>query len=107
MNLISNDEKFAADAIEVLKYVIDPEIGLNIIDLGLVYQLDIDKEALKIYCTMTLTTRFCPMGDVIREGTQRALAMKFREYEIIITLVFDPPWSSNRISEEGRLFLNQ
>ena len=107
MNFITNDPEFAKEAIEVLENVNDPEIGLNVVDLGLIYNLDIDREENLIYCTMTLTTRFCPMSDAITEGVNRALNLKFPHHQIKIQLSFDPPWSAERISEQGKAFLNQ
>ena len=68
MNIITNDKEKSAQAIDGLKNVIDPEIGLNVVDLGLIYQIDFDEAEKKVYCTMTLTTQFCPMGESISTG---------------------------------------
>jgi len=87
--------------------VMDPEIGLNIVDLGLVYQLDFDEPVKRIFVTMTLTTQFCPMGESITAAAQRALERAFPGETIVVNLCFDPPWSHERISEEGRAFLNR
>lgn len=106
MELITNDNDGCAHALEYLRNVIDPEIGLNIVDLGLVYQLDIDPGHKSVFLTMTLTTQFCPMGSSIKDAATQALEQAFPDYQALVTLVFDPPWSPNNISEEGRQFLN-
>jgi metal-sulfur cluster biosynthetic enzyme len=104
-DITTNNELMATIALAALQDVEDPEIGLNIVDLGLIYQLDVDEPEKKIYCTMTLTTRFCPMGGSIRDNCQQRLENAFPDYEILLTLQFDPPWNASRISEEGRKFL--
>ena len=104
--ITSNQEK-CDEALAALHHVIDPEIGLNIVDLGLLYQIDFDEANKIIFISMTLTTQFCPMGDSIRGNAGKAMQHAFPEYTIDIDLVFDPPWSSERISEQGRKFLNR
>jgi len=68
--------------------------------------LDFD-EAGSIYAQMTLTTQFCPMGESIVEGVRNALQTTFSEDEVNIALTFDPAWNADRISDEGKIFLNQ
>lgn len=106
MNIISNDNIQATIALAALQEVIDPEIGLNIVDLGLVYQLDFQENEKKIYLTMTLTTQFCPMGESITNGAEHVLQGAFPGSQIEVNLVFDPPWNTTLISEEGQQFLN-
>jgi|SRR5690348_4300053 metal-sulfur cluster biosynthetic enzyme len=107
MNVITNDNIRSTIALAALQNVIDPEIGLNVVDLGLIYQLDFDEAEKKLYCNMTLTTQFCPMGESITDAAQEALQGAFPDYEIKIQLTFDPPWRHDKISEEGRKFLNR
>ncbi|MBS1497029.1 MAG: metal-sulfur cluster assembly factor [Bacteroidetes bacterium] len=106
MNVTTNDNIRCTIALAALQNVIDPEIGLNIVDLGLIYQLDFDDDVKKLYCNMTLTTQFCPMGESITTGVKNALQNVFSDYTIDVTLSFNPPWSHERISEEGKKFLN-
>jgi metal-sulfur cluster biosynthetic enzyme len=103
--ITSNQEK-CDKALAALHHVIDPEIGLNIVDLGLLYQIDFDEGNKIIFISMTLTTQFCPMGDSIRSNAGQAMQHAFPEYTIDIELVFDPPWTQGRISEQGQQFLN-
>ena len=106
MNIISNNQLKSTVALAALQNVMDPEIGLNIVDLGLIYQIDFDETEMKLFCTMTLTTQFCPMGESITGAAKESLQISFPGYEPIIELTFDPPWNHQMISEEGQEFLN-
>ena len=106
-NVITNAALQCKTALAALQNIMDPEIGLNIVDLGLIYQIDFDEVAKRIYCTMTLTTQFCPMGESIVDAVENIMKDSFSEYEIIITLTFNPRWTHERISVEGNQFLNQ
>ncbi len=88
-----------------LHEVIDPEIGLNIVDLGLVYALVMDEQTKTIHVKMTLTTRFCPMGDTILKSVEETLNEYYPEYSVEVDLVFEPSWDVDMISEEGQAFL--
>jgi metal-sulfur cluster biosynthetic enzyme len=106
-DVITNNNKQCDVALAALHQVMDPEIGLNIVDLGLIYQIDFDEAAKEVFVSMTLTTQFCPMGDSIRDGATRAMQQAFPAYKIHIELIFDPPWNSEKISEQGKQFLNR
>lgn len=106
MNEITNDTELCGRALEALHEVIDPEIGLNVVDLGLIYQVDFDHDAKLIFCTMTLTTQFCPMGESIQDGVRNCLQHHFPGYRADIALTFDPPWSMEKISPAGIDWLN-
>lgn len=107
MNVISNNQLKCTVALAALQNVMDPEIGLNIVDLGLVYQIDFDEENKKVFCNMTLTTQFCPMGESITNAAKEILQTGFPEYEITLELTFDPPWNHEMISAAGQEFLNE
>lgn len=103
----TNDEDKCQIAVDGLYNVIDPEVGLNIVDLGLVYRLMFyDEEIPEVAILMTLTTRFCPMGDSITSATEQSLQMSFPGANVRVDLTFDPAWNSDMISEEGNKFLN-
>lgn len=106
MNIETNNSTKSEVAISGLYNVIDPEIGLNIVDLGLVYQIDFNESDKEIILTMTLTTQFCPMGDAIVSSATQAMQQSFPDEKIQINLTFDPPWDTSMISEEGNKFLN-
>lgn len=106
MDIKTNDPIKRDIAKTGLYHVIDPELDLNIVDLGLVYQLDFDGGNKEIVVTMTLTTQFCPMGESIVDATTQALQRSFPEDRIQVNLIFDPPWNPSMISEAGQTFLN-
>jgi metal-sulfur cluster biosynthetic enzyme len=83
--------------------VIDPEIGINVVDLGLVYGIDVDDGAVMI--TMTLTTPMCPLGPYIDSEVHNALGDVPGIREANVNLVWDPPWSPEKMSEDARLEL--
>lgn len=106
MNVITNSDLRCTLALAALQEVTDPEIGLNVVDLGLIYQIDFDETEKVIYCTMTLTTKFCPMGESITRAVEKVLQRVFPDYRATLTLTFEPAWNHARISEEGRAFLD-
>ncbi|MFT4029505.1 MAG: metal-sulfur cluster assembly factor [Protaetiibacter sp.] len=85
---------------EGLKNVIDPELGVNIVDLGLVYDLAWDEEADALIISMTLTSAGCPLTDVIEEQTGQALDGIVERFRI--NWVWMPPWGPERITDDGR-----
>jgi metal-sulfur cluster biosynthetic enzyme len=89
-----------AEILEVLRQVIDPEIGCNIVDLGLVYNITITGGRVGI--TMTLTTPGCPMHESIRWGVEQALLQTEGVAEVEVALVWDPPWNPSMMTDVGR-----
>ena len=107
MKVITNNNLKCTIALAALESVTDPEIGLNVVDLGLIYQIDFDEENSKIFISMTLTTQFCPMGESITDAVKRVLENTFANMKVQLELIFNPPWNNEMISEEGHLFLNK
>lgn len=105
INITSNDMERRDHALIGLYEVIDPEIGLNIVDLGLIYQIDFNEEEKEVDLLMTLTTQFCPMSDAITGDTTDALMEGFPDWSINVNLTFDPAWDFSKISEAGKEFL--
>lgn len=97
MNAFTVDETAAWD---VLRQVIDPEIGCNIVDLGLVY--DLAFEAGRIAVKLTLTTPGCPMHESIAWGVKNALLSLEGVEDVTVDLVWDPPWNPAMMTEQGR-----
>lgn len=85
--------------LEKLKAVIDPEIGINIVDLGLIYNLDFDEK--KIVVTMTLTTPGCPMHNSITKWVKEALS-QIANVEVSVNLVWQPPWTPDDMSDAAK-----
>ncbi|MCZ2224228.1 MAG: metal-sulfur cluster assembly factor [Chitinophagales bacterium] len=104
-NIITNDNERCNFALIGLYEVDDPEVGLNVVDLGLIYQLDFDSEEKKLDALMTLTTQFCPMGESIQSNVTQSLSNAFPDWQINVNLTFEPPWDFSKISPEGREFL--
>jgi metal-sulfur cluster biosynthetic enzyme len=92
----------AEDAIrDALRFVVDPEVGLNIVDLGLVYGVEVS--AGRIGVRMTMTTPACPVADTLVESARAAVRAAAPEIpDIEIELVWDPPWSPDMMSEIAR-----
>ena len=86
--------------LDALRQVIDPEIGCNVVDLGLVYSTYIT--GTKVTVQMTLTTPGCPMGESIAQGAQWALLGIEGVEDAAVELVWDPPWNPSMMSEIGR-----
>ena len=107
MNVITNHNLDCSIALAALRQVMDPEIGLNVVDLGLVYQIDFDEGQKMIFVLMTLTTQFCPMGESIAEAVTMAIEHAFPAHTVQVEVTFDPHWNNTMISEEGKLFLNK
>jgi len=107
MKTITNHSLNCNVALSGLQQVMDPEIGLNVVDLGLIYQVDFDEEQKMIFVLMTLTTQFCPMGESIANAVRRAIEHAFPDYTVQLEVAFNPPWNNLMISEEGKIFLNQ
>lgn len=97
-------KKLEKDIVRALKQVYDPEIPVNIYDLGLIYELDVNDEgAVKI--KMTLTAPNCPMADQLVEDVHEAVADTPGVTNVSIELVFEPEWDKSRMSEEALLEL--
>ena len=86
--------------LETLRQVIDPELGCNIVDLGLVYSVTINDS--KVSVVMTLTTQGCPMHESIRWGAQNALLGLEGVETAEVEIVWDPPWHPSMMTEIGR-----
>jgi metal-sulfur cluster biosynthetic enzyme len=86
--------------LNVLRGVIDPEIGCNIVDLGLIYSVTITGANIAI--SMTLTTPGCPMHESIRTGVENALLQLDGVEDVQVDLVWEPPWNPSMMTEFGR-----
>jgi metal-sulfur cluster biosynthetic enzyme len=89
-----------AGVLEALRQVIDPELGCNLVDLGLIYSIAIDGSRVRV--VMTVTTPGCPMHDSLRCGVQNALLNIAGVTEAEVELVFDPPWHPSMMTATGR-----
>ena len=88
---------------EALQEVIDPELGCNIVDLGLIYSIQI--AGTKVHVTMTLTTAGCPMHESIAYGVQMALLGLEGVEDADVSVVWDPPWNPSMMTPAGRAII--
>jgi metal-sulfur cluster biosynthetic enzyme len=87
------------DVLEALRDVVDPELGINVVDLGLVYGVDVDPEKIATI-DMTLTSAACPLTDVIEDQAREALDGVVTDFRI--NWVWMPPWGPENITDDGR-----
>jgi metal-sulfur cluster biosynthetic enzyme len=96
------NEELLADLEEAMRDVVDPELGINVVDLGLVYGLDVEKgeQGNVALIDMTLTSAACPLTDVIEDQTRMALDGLVNDFRI--NWVWMPPWGPEKITDDGR-----
>jgi|JI10StandDraft_1071094.scaffolds.fasta_scaffold252909_2 metal-sulfur cluster biosynthetic enzyme len=99
----SERERLRGVALETLRDVIDPEVGLNIVDLGLVYGVDAVGGALQVQLTMT--TPACPLGEQIQRDAEARLRTVAGVDDVTVELVWEPAWTPDRISPLGKQLL--
>jgi len=90
------------DLMEAMKDVVDPELGINVVDLGLVYGVEVDEHSNAVL-SMTLTSAACPLTDVIEDQTRAALEGLVNDFRI--EWVWVPPWGPDKITDDGREML--
>jgi metal-sulfur cluster biosynthetic enzyme len=95
--MITRDE-----VVETAKQCFDPEIPVNIWDLGLVYDIDLKPDTEEVHIKMSLTSQHCPAAQSIPEDLKKKLLATGKVKGIEIKLVFEPAWTPERISEEGK-----
>lgn len=89
------------DIEEVLKQIPDPEIGVSLWDMGLIYNIDIDASG-KVSVLMTLTTIGCPLFSLIADPIKKEVGKLEGVKEVHVELTFEPPWSTERLSESAK-----
>jgi metal-sulfur cluster biosynthetic enzyme len=88
------------DLEEAMRDVVDPELGINVVDLGLVYGMRVEGEVALL--DMTLTSAACPLTDVIEDQSRNALVRSGLVEDLKINWVWMPPWGPDKITEDGR-----
>ena len=91
--------------LDALNTVLDPELGLGIVDLGLIYDVDIEAEAVRV--TMTFTVEGCPVGDAIEAGVRRVLLALDGVTHVEVHVTWSPPWRPELIDPRALAALNQ
>ena len=90
------------DVINVIKQCYDPEIPVNVYDLGLIYDIQMDEPKDSIQITMSLTAQGCPSAQQIPEQIQGMIESELKIKNVNVTVVWDPPWTPERITPEGK-----
>jgi metal-sulfur cluster biosynthetic enzyme len=98
------DNELIGDIEEAMRDVVDPELGINVVDLGLVYGVSLEdaEEGTVALLDMTLTSPACPLTDVIEDQSRNALIGAGLVDELRINWVWNPPWGPDKITEDGR-----
>ena len=101
-----NDKRYEIEkqVIHILKNTYDPEIPVNVYDLGLIYELEVDKN-LNVKILMTLTAPNCPVVDELVSGIYESVLGIEGVKSVDINLTFDPPWATDMMSDEAKLEL--
>ncbi|MEV0358861.1 metal-sulfur cluster assembly factor [Nocardia sp. NPDC050697] len=98
--LSAEDSKLLEDLEEAMRDVVDPELGINVVDLGLVYGLKVEEDVAVL--DMTLTSAACPLTDVIEDQSRNALVRSGLVEDLKINWVWIPPWGPDKITDDGR-----
>lgn len=106
MAKIDNLNEVEQEVLEIIKTVPDPEVGVNIVDLGLIYEIDYNEENKRIEIKMTLSARGCPVGDTILQHVQTVVSNMFPGFYVDVELVWEPQWTPQLITDEGRAELD-
>jgi metal-sulfur cluster biosynthetic enzyme len=90
-----------APVLDALRNVLDPELGVNVLDLGLVYDVAVDGDHVRI--ALTMTSPACPLGDVLLADVEKNVRRRVpATRQVEVRLVWDPPWTPDRMSEAAR-----
>jgi metal-sulfur cluster biosynthetic enzyme len=90
-----------ADIRDALREVVDPELGVNIVDLGLVYRVDVDGHVARI--TMTMTSPACPLRDYLQDLVESTVTSRVPAVQhVVVEIVTDPPWTADLMSDAAR-----
>lgn len=95
---------FELEILELLKNVMDPEIEINIVDLGLIYEISYSGEK-QIDIEMTFSTPSCPLGDTIVNNVKETIKKEHPDFIVHVEIVFEPKWSTALVSDEGKAIL--
>ncbi len=104
LNNLSPAEK---EILNQIKAVIDPEVAINIVDLGLIYNVIFNENHKSIVVDMTLSARGCPVGDTILQNVETVVQDANPDCSVQVNLVWEPRWTPSLITEEGKAALNR
>lgn len=100
-NITDSSSFVKVNVMETLRTIPDPELNINIVDLGLVYGVDVNEATKQISVTMTLSSKHCPVGSAILKTVENCVAHNFSDYQVEVILTWEPVWNYDRITPEG------
>lgn len=105
MNLdsLTSEEK---KILEIVRTVMDPEVAVNVVDLGLIYEVHFQPERKRIHVVTTLSTRGCPLGDTIMQNIEVVIEAEYPDMDVDVELVWEPEWTPEMITEAGNKAIN-
>lgn len=86
----------------ILKTIPDPELGISVWDLGLIYGVEIDEDKHIVTITMTLTTLGCPLFSLISDPIKELIGREKDVKEVVVDLTFEPPWNMDRMTDDAK-----
>lgn len=98
-------ESLRSQIVDAIRTVRDPEIPVNLYELGLIYEIRIDEQH-HVHITMTLTTPNCPVAELLPQQVQTAVAAVDEVQDVVVDIVWDPPWNPEMMSEAAKLELD-
>jgi len=105
MRDISKLSKEEQNILQAIKTVIDPEVAVNIVDLGLIYEVHYHADNNHIHVVMTLSARGCPVGDTIMQHVETVVKAHWPDCEVEVELVWEPQWNPEMITDDGKAAL--
>src|SRR5262249_29539157 len=93
------------DVVEVLRQVEDPELGMDVVELGLVYDVEVDDDSGTVTVTHTLTSMGCPVGPMIQQNLDEVVRAMPGVEDVKVELTGNPPWSPERMSDDAKFIL--
>ena len=99
---LSDKEK---EVLDIIRTVIDPEVALNIVDLGLIYDVNYEEDKKHIHVLATLSARGCPVGDTILNHIDTVIRANYPNFTVDVELTWEPEWTPEFISEAGKAAL--
>lgn len=91
---------------ELIKTVMDPEVAVNVVDLGLIYEIHYMEKQKRIHVVNTLSTRGCPLGDTIMQNIKVVIENVYPEMDVDVELVWEPEWTPEMITDAGRIAID-
>ena len=104
--MLENLSQIEQEIVDEIKLVIDPEVEINVVDLGLIYTVKHNEADKTIHIDATLSARGCPVGDSILMQIENVVQAVWTDYSVTVELVWEPQWTPDMITADGKAALN-